>query len=952
MGDIFKDQTDYVLLASGMAGGLLTTLCLLARRGNRNQRWGWLASFGAGIMASDWLTLYSLQLVNPAGVLAAHVVLRVAAFLSLAEFARLHCHDELGHGPERRLYLPVMLLGGSGVFFGWLQLDVTLRYCFALPVYLGASWALHRLAAGRKGIARHGFMLASVVLVFLGVSNLFMPKASFFPASDLHEELWAMAGVPVKVFQASCLWMFVFGLWLSQRRSHKGQESDGLSWGWFAPIVMLLLVGFGWLITEWRGRNIEEVMRSQLKLQSSQIARAIDPALVRQLPFAFTDRTNIAYVTIRGQMIAYGKAIKHRSIYSVAQRGPRLLFGPENLDVNDPFASVPGTVYREPPFGLRNVFKQAAPLIVGPYQDEYDTFVSSFAPIIDPRDGSVLMVVGMDLIAKDWQKRIDYERFKPIVLMLVLMVAVTLALAVLELGNHLQAKDKRKYVRIEAMTVMATGLALTAVITLIAFENETNDRCMAFEQLATTHAECIREAVRYIQNDLDGIAFSLQNLTLQDERSFRSVVQPVVVKSSFRSVQWIPFDPESVAAGHFSVRYVEPPGDHAAVAGLDVSGDPALAAALAMAAQSGQPATTAFVPSAAGGAHGFETVVFCPVFASATNRLRGFVAGVIEMGPILDHAIAHYSEEASDILVALEDLNSPTSFQIIAHHPYQENPESRKNFDLFRSDHALLAEVYPLFVFDRAWGVVTKPGANFRGPHPGRIAMITFGGGLILTAAIVLLITFLRRRQDELELLVGQHTAELRAAKDAAEKASLAKSECLTTMSHEIRTPMNGILGMNELLQTTRLDSRQRELLENSARSGRALLSVFNQIMDFSKIEAGQLQLQESTVALRPLINEIAADIAVSNPAKAVKISVEYPDTVPASVRGDAVRLRQVLTNLVGNAFKFTEAGTVTVRVSGHNPVNGRIRLRFEVADTGVGIAETDQNRLFHPFQQ
>ncbi len=189
-------------------------------------------------------------------------------------------------------------------------------------------------------------------------------------------------------------------------------------------------------------------------------------------------------------------------------------------------------------------------------------------------------------------------------------------------------------------------------------------------------------------------------------------------------------------------------------------------------------------------------------------------------------------------------------------------------------------------------------------------------------------------------------------AQKNAEAGSRAKSQFLATMSHEIRTPMNGILGMTELLRGTELSPPQRRFADAVYQSAEHLLSLINDILDFSKIEAGKLELESIPFDLRALVEGVGELFAQPAAAKGVELLCSVPHELPVAVKGDPVRLRQILTNLVSNAVKFTGQGEIVVRVKLLHEDHKQAHFRLEVQDSGVGISEDQQSRLFHAFVQ
>jgi PAS domain S-box-containing protein len=192
----------------------------------------------------------------------------------------------------------------------------------------------------------------------------------------------------------------------------------------------------------------------------------------------------------------------------------------------------------------------------------------------------------------------------------------------------------------------------------------------------------------------------------------------------------------------------------------------------------------------------------------------------------------------------------------------------------------------------------------------------------------------------------------LEKARDMAMQASIVKSEFLANMSHEIRTPMNGVLGMLDLLQDTKLTTTQKDWVNTAHSSAEALLDIINDILDFSKLEAGKFEVEKVEFNLVDLVDDICALLAVRAYAKGLELNCSLPVPMPLVWRGDPMRIRQVLTNLLGNAVKFTEQGEVNVNVS-LSPLSDTLdELRFEVHDTGIGVSNETQNRLFNPFSQ
>jgi diguanylate cyclase (GGDEF)-like protein/PAS domain S-box-containing protein len=807
MTNAFSVNMDYIYFIYGLSFLLLATRAAMLCGRDQTLAWSGLLIFGLLHSLNEWLDLLVFSLGDTPAFYAARLIVLFASFLPLLEFGRRGLIDQGCPRLSVWIYLPLLVVVG---WIGWADssaLNAAGRYAFGLPGGLLAGAALWRAAGNVERERRFGLQLAAVsMLIYALATGLIVPSAAFFPANGLSQERFlAATGLPIQALRALCGFGIMTGIWLyGQQRPLKPRRFGGIV-RWRYPVTFIALLTLGWNVTEWRGHHAEKEMRERLLRQAVEIARNLPLDQVRALSFTATDRGAPAFEHLRELLIGYGRFVRQHSIYTMALRDGVIVFGPENLVESDPWASPPGTVYQQPAPENFELFRTGKPATLGPLKDEFGTFISAIAPVLDPQTGQVLMAVGVDISIDDWNVLIAARRLTPIVGTLLLLTMLLSGAGAIQWRNRQAAARRRASLRqFETVLVGILGLALTVAATLLVIEVEYRERSTFFHRLADAHAGSIREVFENTQTALATLNQFYQASQQVDHAEFSTFTAHLAKNSTVEAYQWAPrivateiarFETEARQAGlddfmiwernpqgerasvsgrpvYYPIYAVEPLAGHQATLGFDLGAEPICRAVLEKAVRTGLITVTGPMCLPPESKPSSTLLVFQPVFAATglaadhasddhAQPVRGFASVVLDLQALLDRALLRGIHDPGEIVVNLVDLTAAGGATLLAAYPQGAESAHIEAITSARFEQRQFHAVHPLFAFGHPYAIVLHPTPVFHAAHPARAGWLTGVAGLLLTVALTAFVGFLRSRQAVLEQQVQARTAEL-----------------------------------------------------------------------------------------------------------------------------------------------------------------------------------------------
>ncbi|QQS55157.1 MAG: diguanylate cyclase [Candidatus Competibacteraceae bacterium] len=808
---IFSANLDYVFFLYGLSFVLLGTMAVMPGDRDSALPWRWLAAFGFLHGLNEWLDLLALSWADSPEFQSVRLAVLVVSFPPLLEFGRRGTSERsVLFGWRGWLGLAGLvalgaLSGGANGF------NAACRYAFGLPGGVLAAVALWRASRLEVNERRFGLWLAAGSLLVYGVLvGLAPPAAPFFPASWLNQDHFlTTAGFPVQLPRMACALGALAGVWFYRLRCEPEPRRDGPVRRWWRPIGFALLVALGGLTAAWQGDNIDAENRQRLLEQALEIAKTIKPEYAKALTFTAADRGTPVFERIRQQMIAYRQIYPVRGIYSMSLRRGVLVFGPESYAEDDPMASAPGTVYDVPDSMGFEVLRTSQPAVVGPVTDSYGRFVSALAPVLDPRSGEVLMLVGLDVLAEEWDARIAAGRLPVIAGNLILLLAFLAGVSMVEWRNRLPDARRSRWRHLETALAGGWGLLLAASVTALNIEVENREHRIIFHRLADARVANIRGNLQDIRTNLEVLARFFESSQRVEREEFRTFVAPMLQSSLVQSYEWIAWvpaaDKEAVElaarreglddfaiwqrdasgrpvpaegqADYYPIYFVEPLLGNEVAQGFDLGSEPLRRAALETAARTGLVAATEPISLVQDSGRPYRVLVLQPLFAlgatgemnSGAGRLaawpRGFAVGILRLQSLLSEITPARTGVEDEITIRLLSLTSGRlEPRLLAMYPPDSGSETPVGIARFGASN--FQAIYPLFDFGRTYAVLIQGTPAFDTAYPPRAGWLVGLAGLLLVGVFTAFVGVLRNREGFLEHEVRERTAEVRESEE------------------------------------------------------------------------------------------------------------------------------------------------------------------------------------------
>lgn len=1122
-------------------GGAFFLLAIIAFMFNTEQKyntkaflpWKLFGFFATFYGLHSWFNILQVSFRNFAWLNATHVFFIASSFLCLYEFARRGSKYQEIKQLFNWQYISAFLIIGSVISYFYPKYFVfAIILAIGFPSVVQSVFLFRKLSRkwdndpNLKAIST--CMLLFYLLKLILLSKIYLCEDCFTRNGSIDNALFGWFYYIV-VFAAAT---FIFNVWKYAKNNLK--KNSAFFKGYYLPTLFILLLFAGFGLLEWRTKMVDDNIKLNMLRASSSIAKNIELNKLRELTYTSADSKSPIYESISRQLSLLVENIPNLSIaYILKKVGDNYCYGPIGLDRDiDANKIKAGDFYNINKDVLNNIFKSGRSIVVEPMQNDGQKYITAFVPIVELDENNINYAVVLDVDSEYWKIELETTRAKLIIGIMILLAFPFFAFLILKHlgnGNFYDIGRSAFLPTLIFIYGVITTILVSYFLTTINREKEQQD----FYWVAELKGQLINEVFKKISLDLDWTVSYIEHFNgFANYGEFKFFASTVSKPLRGRIWKWLAIVPGSEltsfeqkiksengfedfyvyelknpanrppvkpASYYFPIIYSYPEDEHNNTAGSDYNSEKNRSNAIKKILKTGL--NTSIFPSDLASRYGQRCMmVIAPVKYGNSDKIANFLVQVLPIQEIIDNIMPSQGVNNDTIEFEIIDLEQENDISVLASYPKTEQRGKTK----ITEEKLGFKYIYPIFLFGRTLAIEIKPRqGHYNLDFINSEFTVAILGGLLLTWLITMFVTFLKRRQADLEKLVDERTKEVfkqemliktisdnlpvvfyrctpdeemkfsflsseiinmcglapsdfivgakdffdiaypndaeyikktvleavkehrdfdieyrvigrggkilwvndrghvayssegtplwidgtiaditqrreataklneslyelekanselvlqtEMSKQYAEEAKIAnkaKGQFLASMSHEIRTPMNAIIGMGGLLRETELTDTQKKYTDIICSSSENLLTLIDDILDFSKMDAGKMQFEKIGFELAKCLDETLAMLKVRANEKKLELDFQINEDVPLYLKGDPNRLRQVIINLVSNAIKFTERGSVRVFVQKIQIYENDVLLKFVVSDTGIGIAKNDIKKLFKAFVQ
>lgn len=561
-------------------------------------------------------------------------------------------------------------------------------------------------------------------------------------------------------------------------------------------IILFLSIFFllGFAGTNWNSYFADKNMRKDILVLAESLAGTINPERVKELDFTVEDKKSAAFLRIRDQLTLYGQFAENiRGIYTMAIKDGLLVFGPENYDKGDPQASPPGTVYEQPNIEFIKAFETGRSGTIGPFTDEYGTFVSAFAPVFCPLSGEVVLVLAVDVEYSDWRKTVFKARMEGVFFTALIFILFMLGIAVIAYRERCEkAGETPFFIHIETVLVFVIGALLSLMLALKVHEVEKRSRFDDFVRLSTARTKLIKQELFDIRKELQGISQLFDIVSPESGIKFEMFTKPFLSSPMLMALEWIPIVPiesksdfeqkmeklghhgfvlpirsmdplckqkkDPASLNYYPAVFISPAEGNDSFVGIDHWDNSMKRSAIKESVKTGFATATPPVEIKKNGKDVKSVFIYNPVKNIDTGIPYGLIAAVLKVDTTLARVHKFGSRMDSFVGIKLLGVAHDGEHKVLVDY---RSDDSRKKSLLDFFNLPKFKAYFPIFAFGKTIAIVAVTGDAFLAAHRAWAGFLSFSAGFFITFLLSVLVIFFKNRERRLDKLVRSRTKEL-----------------------------------------------------------------------------------------------------------------------------------------------------------------------------------------------